>query len=309
MIKKKFLTTGEAAKALDISRSTVTRKFDKDELQGKKHPITGERLISRESILEFMKQYNLPDTRLPVDRKKILVVASETRLLSLVAASFGEDKRIDVQKVPFGCDALVLCPRERFDVLVLAEELPDISPAEVIKALRRCEDLSDMKILCCVGEDVDTKDLGADKWLAQATLTQAVFARSVYHLLEITGVGTGDEQGSRDHARRWARVPVNFNTKLGFYPVSVPSERSVGRAAMRNLSKDGAYLDELVMDDGRIPGEPFRVLLEVDQPPLERWQADCRVVRLQSNGSLGVGVQFLHISQASQQKMVEILDA
>ena len=59
MVTKKYFTTGEVAKLLDISRSTVMRKFDKGIFRGKKNPITGERMVARESLDAFMKQYNL----------------------------------------------------------------------------------------------------------------------------------------------------------------------------------------------------------------------------------------------------------
>ena len=56
MTLKKYITTGEVAKLLKISRSTVSRKFDDGDLQGKKNPITGERLISQTSLMEFMQK-------------------------------------------------------------------------------------------------------------------------------------------------------------------------------------------------------------------------------------------------------------
>jgi excisionase family DNA binding protein len=60
MISKEFYTTGEAAELLNISRSTVSRKFDRSMIVGEKNPITGERRISRESLLALAKRYNLP---------------------------------------------------------------------------------------------------------------------------------------------------------------------------------------------------------------------------------------------------------
>mgnify|MGYP006312487095 CR=1 FL=1 len=60
MEKKEYYSTGDASRILNISRATVSRKFDSGELNGRKNPITGERLISRESIISFMKKYNLP---------------------------------------------------------------------------------------------------------------------------------------------------------------------------------------------------------------------------------------------------------
>jgi hypothetical protein len=54
MILKEFYSTGEAAQILNISRSTVSHKFDVGLLKGKKNPITGERFVSGESIVALI---------------------------------------------------------------------------------------------------------------------------------------------------------------------------------------------------------------------------------------------------------------
>jgi excisionase family DNA binding protein len=57
MNEGEYLSTGEAAKVLGISRSTVARRVDEGTLRGKAHPITGERLISTESITHFFEDH------------------------------------------------------------------------------------------------------------------------------------------------------------------------------------------------------------------------------------------------------------
>ena len=73
MVLKKYYSTGEAAQLLGISRSTISRKFDLGALSGKKNPITGDRLISRESIEALMKLYNVSPEGLTPGKKRILV--------------------------------------------------------------------------------------------------------------------------------------------------------------------------------------------------------------------------------------------
>ena len=51
-----FISTGEAAKMLGVSRPTVQHHFDMKNLKGKKHPITGRRSVSRKSVLALMKR-------------------------------------------------------------------------------------------------------------------------------------------------------------------------------------------------------------------------------------------------------------
>ena len=96
MTSKDFLTTGEAAKLVSISRSTISRNFDKGIFQGKKNPVTGERLISRESLISFMQQYNLPFDGLVLDKKKILLGTADDHLFSLVQRILTADDRLEI---------------------------------------------------------------------------------------------------------------------------------------------------------------------------------------------------------------------
>ncbi|MEM4245016.1 MAG: hypothetical protein QXR60_02325 [Candidatus Nanoarchaeia archaeon] len=63
--KKGFVSTGEAAEILGISRSTVSRKFDgfgrrpKYRLEGKVNPLTGERSLSLESVMAVVKAFKV----------------------------------------------------------------------------------------------------------------------------------------------------------------------------------------------------------------------------------------------------------
>ena len=58
MEPKRYLTSGEVAEILGVSRGTVSKRFDEGILDGKKNPITGKRLISPESLKDFMKRYD-----------------------------------------------------------------------------------------------------------------------------------------------------------------------------------------------------------------------------------------------------------
>lgn len=97
---KNYITTGEVAKLLNISRSTVSRKFDSGDLQGKKNPITGERLISRKSLMVFMEKYNLPLDILTIEKKRILLGTSDEWIATLGQKIFSEEERIKLTGLP-----------------------------------------------------------------------------------------------------------------------------------------------------------------------------------------------------------------
>ena len=54
-----YLTTGQAMNLLPISRATIGRYLDSGKLEGIKNPITGMRMVSKKSLLDFAKQCGL----------------------------------------------------------------------------------------------------------------------------------------------------------------------------------------------------------------------------------------------------------
>jgi CheY-like chemotaxis protein len=300
-----FLSTGEAAQLLNISRSTVSRSFDQGILQGKKNPITGERLISRESMISFMKQYDLPLSAAIIGKKKILVGSSDEKFQSFIQKALASDQRIHIERVSFGGDVLLQHAKEKPDLLIIDEELPDISGAEVIRSLRRTEDPTRSKILCGMKtpKGKPGADLDGDDALAKEGLDRTTLVKKVYQLLDIPEE-LPQENLSYQHQRRWPRFALNIPAEVGVYSMKAPQKRDVGKAVMENISMGGAYLSQLQMDQTKLQGEPFRVLLQVTKGPMENFRVHCRVVRLQSNGSLTLGLQFVKLSKGNR-SMIE----
>ena len=307
MTSKEFLTTGEAAKLVNISRSTISRNFDKGIFQGKKNPITGERLISRESLINFMKQYNLPVDSLAVEKKRILVGSPDDQLFSLFQRTLSEDNRIELERVIFGGDVLISCSKVRPDLLVLDEELPDISSMEIIRSLRRMGDQQALKIIGAgkVRSVRRCLDWGADEVLGKETLNREELAKTIYTFLDLLQE-VPEEVRHFGHQRRWPRMALQLPLKIGVYSVRTPYRRDTGLAKMENISLGGTFLSELSLEGGTIPCEPFRILLEADQEPLKGWKAHGKVVRLQSNSTVSAGIQFTRLPKASL-KMIEAL--
>jgi len=183
---KNFLSTGEAAILLGISRATVCRMFDKGILHGKKNPITGERKISRYDVIALMKHYNI--SRANRIKERIILITSDEALLSLVRKTFANNKWIGIEKVKFGCDALILCSKEPPDLLIIDEELPDISGVEVIKSIKRMDELKNVKILCFSKSDKTGNflKLGVDKCIMKDALDKVDLKRRINSLLKIS---------------------------------------------------------------------------------------------------------------------------
>jgi len=168
-------------------------------------------------------------------------------------------------------------------------------------------DLQDLKIVCCAKGRNARRSLewGADEALDKDGLNQEDLAKTLYTFLNLPEELPEEDQAF-NHQRRWPRLPIHLPLKIGMYSVRTPYRRDSGIAVMENISMGGAYLSGIELEGGMLPCEPFRISLSADQEPLKNWRAHCKVVRLQSNGSLVAGVQFTRVPKASL-KMIEAL--
>jgi excisionase family DNA binding protein len=306
MLPKEFYTTGEAAELLRISRSTISRKFDRGGISGKKNPITGERLVARESLISFMKEHNLPIEALVIEKKKVLVVTADDGFFSLIQKIFGEDSRVKAERESYGRDVLARRSKGKLNLLVIDEKFPDISSVDLIRTLRRQEEQKGLKIVCVTGRRKTKKALqwGADEVFGREALNQKELRRRLYSLLEL--LEGPDMREVVEHQRKWPRLRTHLPAKMTIYRLRTPRHGDLGKAMVEDISCGGAYLSGIEMEKGEIPCEPFRILMEVDQEPLKHWRADCKLARLMSNGSLTAGVQFVRISK-SNLEMIQAL--
>jgi len=306
-----YLSTGEAAKLLNISRSTVSRRFDLGLFQGKLNPITGERLISVESVGDFIKKHDLPIDPSKLGQKAVVLASTDGKLRAAVDEAIANDKRVALAVVALGTDTLIACSRTTPQLLVLDERLPDLPCSQVIGSLRKQEEQRLLRILCCLGatNQETARSWGADDYLSISDGFQGKELRSrLYQLLGIQKAAATDTTPT-EHKRRWPRLPADFPAKIGIYRLSAPYECSWGRAVVENISEGGAYLSRIQLDDPTLPAEPFRLLMKVDGAPLDGWQADCQMVRLNTEEPLGAGVKFVKISKSNRQQIAELAAA
>ena len=97
------------------------------------------------------------------------------------------DGQVEVERVSYGGDVLMWCSKERPDLLVLDEELSDMPCGEIIRSIRRSEELNGLKILCWVKARNAQQYLewDADGALAKEASDPKDLASKLYDLLEI----------------------------------------------------------------------------------------------------------------------------
>jgi hypothetical protein len=313
-LRDEYFTTGEAARLLSISRSSVSRRFDSGVLWGKTNPVTGERLVHRSSLRSFLEQHGLPISPALADtRKSVLEVACADDLRSALESLSRTDSRFAVSTLEFGADALMACSSDPIDLLVLGERIPDISAPGIIRSIRRRED-RDTAILCDTRNVApeECADWGADTFLSDDSECRGTALRTIIlDLLRLRDEGASiqTEGDGASHQRQWPRIPVRLHAKAGIYRLDAPRERVTGEAVVQNISQGGAFLSKLNIRDGYIPSSPFRLLLEIADAPLANMKAYCKVVRLSANGSLSAGVQFMRISRDNRNRIAAMATA
>lgn len=305
-----YLTTGEAAKLLKISRSTVSRKYDQGQLRGKTNPITGERMVSRESIVSFLKQYHMPVEGIEGGKKQVLLSSPDGPVREFFHGLFAGDSRIHFETADGGCEALVMASQRPHDLLILDEAVLDIACSDAIKTLRKAPGTSDLMILCLstAPHRTDAEEWGASDALVRDGLDAEHTATVIHTMLGLAGTSDAN-LNSFEHQRQWPRVAVRIPVKISVYRTQAPRVRDPGEAMIEDISQGGALLSNIRTDSGSFPAEAFRIILESDAAPLKNWRAHAQVVRLRSGGTLTTAVQFVKISKPDLEKVKDLVAA
>jgi len=301
MVLKEYYSTGEAARLLGISRSTISRRFDLGVFTGKRNPITGDRSISRQSIEALMKLYNIPPESLGLEKKRICVRTPDEDLFSLLSQTFEQDPSLHIERLSPEASVLNECIEKCPDLLVIDGPLPKEHLPEIIHLLREVEELKNLRILCLAEPHKGHPCMlwGVDEVWPKGLIEGHDLKERFYSLLNIKR-GTSGAEPSFGHYRRWTRKTVQLPGKIWVYPLQAPFLRHPGQATVENIGGGGAFLSEMQLKGGMIPCEPFRVYLKIDQPPIKNCVAHCKVVRLLSGkNTLATGVQFVRLPKSS----------
>lgn len=179
---KSVYTTGEVSQICNVSQQTVIRCFDSGKLKGFRVPGSRFRRIPRESLLNFMKEHNIPLDQLETGKKRVLVVDDDDAILEMFSELFERDGRFEIQTAQTGYDAGVLTESFRPDVMLLDFKLPDINGNVVCRTVRANSNYGHMKIIIISGvadpdEVKDLMDAGADEFIKKPFQIESVISR------------------------------------------------------------------------------------------------------------------------------------
>jgi len=249
----------------------------------------------------------LLDFTISTENKWVIILATpDKKLLSWIRGIFSDDERIVIESTEYGCDALVLCSRKSPDLLIVDEEIPDISGEKVIDCVKRMEELKNIKVLCCLKsrENGMYPDWGADDYFTKYVLEKVYLLRKVNTMLYTTESGIKEHGPYRE--RRWPRTKLNIAAKIEIFSVSDPAQFDEGEAIVENISRSGAYISRIKLGKGIVPDESFMVRVKIDRPPMENWKAESAFMRMKRNES--AGIKFINISTQDQLKIAGLFE-
>ena len=307
LVNKEFYTTGEITVLLDISRSTVSRKFDQGVLKGKKNPITGDRFITYDSLMEYMKQYDLPVICNAETSQKKLVAATGTMVTSIIHEAIGKNNNFDVRCLSHGADAMVMCAQEQVDLLIIDNELQDISGLNMLESLQRMEMVDEMKILCCF-DAKGNRQLQESKnvqYIEKKFINVKSMKEKINHILYIRD--DADETSfSFKHTRLWPRLPLNLPTDIVICDNIISHKVNKGTAIIKDISYGGAFLSQIQFPLDAYFSRNFIFLMKTDHYPLINFEVESQLIRLKSDKYLNAGIKFLEISHENREKILKL---
>jgi len=151
LTNKSVFSTGEVAQICKVSQQTVIRCFDSGRLNGFRVPGSRFRRITREGLIQFMKENGIPLDQLDSGKRRVLVVDDEPAIVDMLVELLERDGRFEVRTASTGFDAGVVAGEFRPDVMVLDYMLPDINGNVVCKTVRLNPNLEHVKIIIVSG--------------------------------------------------------------------------------------------------------------------------------------------------------------
>ena len=126
--------------------------------------------------------------------RRILVADDSSAMRAFVRATLEEDGSAEVEEAQSGFDALRILPRQRFDLVIVDVNMPDINGLELVSFMRKSETHGETPLLI-ISTEASQRDrerglaLGANAYLSKPFEPEA--------LREMVRKLLGDERGDR----------------------------------------------------------------------------------------------------------------
>lgn len=177
---KNVLTTGDVARICNVAPRTVSKWFDSGQLKGYRIPGSKDRRIPISELIRFMKIHNMPATRLPAGKIRVLIVDSDEVTASALADALRTRANYEVQTAQSNFETGVIIQKFAPHVLLVSLLAKGIDAKDICKSVRCDEDLQTIKIVALANQLNSTESAalmqkGFDGYVSNpADITQVV---------------------------------------------------------------------------------------------------------------------------------------
>lgn len=179
---KSVYTTGEVSQICKVSQQTVIRCFDSGKLKGFRVPGSKFRRIPRDSLLNFMKEHDIPVDQLDSGKPRVLVVDDDEAVVEMLTEALERNGRHEVRTAGNGYDAGILTDSFEPDLMLLDFKLPDVNGTAVCRTVRSDSRFQRMKIIMISGvaDPSEVHELlaaGADEFIKKPFNIESLLSR------------------------------------------------------------------------------------------------------------------------------------
>jgi len=308
---KRFFTTGEVAKILGVSTTTVIRRFDAGHLSGRRHPVTGRRMIAYESVVRFMEEHRLPLSGLKGKEQRVLALLPRKEEAECFRSAFFDDPRFALRCLRDGAEVCGAAVQWRPDLVVIDVEAGDAPGPYLVRSLRNLPNARSMVILLAgpahrAPGETALRRLGAEGYLVKPWQPDALRER----VADVLGLGALPKgRPPIADRRRWPRFRADWPAAFRVRRRGRAAAPQGGTAVVRDVSQGGAYLEDIRMHRGGLPLAPFTLHIRVTGGEGKGLKATCRPIRIHTNEGLGLGVAFLNLGSSQTERLAAALDA
>lgn len=148
---KKVFTTGQVAKLCDVAPRTVSKWFDSGRLKGYRIPLSQDRRIPRENLIQFLKDNHMPLGELETEATpRVLLVAVGERIYDALTQSL---TGCDVRCSPDGFTAGQKVSQWQPDVIVIDLVMGSGTALAMVRAVREVQTDEWVPYLIAMGSD------------------------------------------------------------------------------------------------------------------------------------------------------------
>ena len=260
------------------------------------------KLLSEEEVKVLLDFSHASETKW-----RLMIASSDLNLYRQLTAVFADDRNVSISRADNVPDAMLRLPSQMPHVLVLDEELREISPRDIIRSIKSHDDFKDLQIYLSLkdGARSEMPDWGVDDYIIGGNTDRIYISRKVMSLL---GAEFDKEpvDKPRTYERRWPRTRIDVPADLEFINNESDKLHARGSAIIQDISRSGAQLADIDPPHRFVLGRNYRIRMKIADPPLSDLMADTTLVRLGPDRT--AGLKFVNISKQDQMLIAGIFD-